>query len=99
QQKVMSLDVKEFMRRFLLHVLPTGFVRIRHYGILAARVKKTNTASVRKLSGTAENFTEKLQETWKDILGQVGIDPDKCPLCNGGKLETKFSFNSIFSTA
>ncbi len=38
----MVLDVIEFMRRFLLHVLPSGFVRIRHYGILGSRFKKVN---------------------------------------------------------
>ena len=42
KKKIMVLDVIEFMRRFLLHVLPSGFVRIRHYGILGSRFKKVN---------------------------------------------------------
>jgi hypothetical protein len=40
QQKVMTLDALEFMRRFLLHVLPRGFVKIRHFGFLANRERK-----------------------------------------------------------
>jgi hypothetical protein len=41
QEKVLTLDVEEFVRRFLLHVLPAGFHKIRHYGLLAARNRKT----------------------------------------------------------
>jgi hypothetical protein len=44
--KTMSLDAVEFIRRFLLHVLPSGLVRIRHFGFLANRVRKTKTDSV-----------------------------------------------------
>jgi len=99
QQKIMSLHAIEFMRRFLLHVLPTGFVRIRHYGILSARIKKTNATQIRKLCKVGENLSENLQKTWKEIIGQVGIDPDKCPSCGCGRLEMKFSIKSIFSTA
>jgi hypothetical protein len=40
KQRVMALDAVEFLRRFLLHVLPKGFVRIRHYGLLANRFRK-----------------------------------------------------------
>ena len=47
--KTMTLDVGEFMRRFLLHVLPTGFHRIRHYGILANAGRKANLALARAL--------------------------------------------------
>jgi hypothetical protein len=47
--KTMTLDVGEFMRRFLLHVLPTGFHRIRHYGIFANAGRKANLALARAL--------------------------------------------------
>ncbi|HYA47503.1 MAG TPA: IS91 family transposase [Burkholderiales bacterium] len=49
RHKTMTLDAQEFMRRFLLHVLPTGFHRIRHYGLLANGVRKTNLAQARAL--------------------------------------------------
>jgi len=44
-QKVMSLDTDEFIRRFLLHVLPSGFQRIRHYGLLANRYRAVGSYS------------------------------------------------------
>jgi hypothetical protein len=49
RQQVMTLDTHEFMRRFLLHVLPHGFHRIRHYGLFASATRKANIARVRKL--------------------------------------------------
>jgi hypothetical protein len=47
RHKTMTLDAKEFMRRFLLHVLPSGFHRIRHYGLLANAARRENLATVR----------------------------------------------------
>jgi hypothetical protein len=49
RQKLMSLSTEEFMRRFLLHVLPRGFHRIRHYGLLAHARRKMNIATARAL--------------------------------------------------
>jgi hypothetical protein len=49
RHKVMTLSPQEFMRRFLLHVLPTGFHRIRHYGLLANRARTMCLATVRAL--------------------------------------------------
>ena len=47
--RTMTLEPGEFMRRFLLHVLPTGFHRIRHYGLLASAARKANIARAREL--------------------------------------------------
>jgi hypothetical protein len=47
--KTMTLEAGEFMRRFLLHVLPGGFHRIRHYGLLAKPVRRASLATVREL--------------------------------------------------
>jgi len=49
RHKTMTLDPAEFMRRFLLHVLPTGFHRIRHYGLLANAGRRENLARARTL--------------------------------------------------
>ncbi len=49
RQQVMTLDAHEFMRRFLLHVLPHGFHRIRHYGLFASATRKANIARAREL--------------------------------------------------
>jgi hypothetical protein len=46
RHKAMTLAPEEFMRRFLLHVLPGGFHRIRHYGLLANGARKTNLGTV-----------------------------------------------------
>jgi Putative transposase/Transposase zinc-binding domain len=53
RQKVMRLAKDEFIRRFLIHVLPTGFHRIRHYGLFASGVRAQNIARVRELLGAA----------------------------------------------
>jgi hypothetical protein len=49
QHKVMALEAVEFIRRFLLHVVPSGFVRIRHYGLMGNRVRAANLARCRAL--------------------------------------------------
>ena len=49
RQQIMTLDTHEFMRRFLLHVLPHGFHRIRHYGLFASATRKANIARIREL--------------------------------------------------
>ena len=49
RQQVMTLDAHEFLRRFLLHVLPLGFHRIRHYGLLASATRKASIARAREL--------------------------------------------------
>jgi hypothetical protein len=53
RQRTMRLDAIEFVRRFLMHVLPSGFVRIRHYGLLANRHRQQKLARCRKLLGVA----------------------------------------------
>lgn len=56
--KVMQLDAAEFIRRFLLHVLPSGFMRIRHYGLFANRHRKVKLARCRALLGQSEPAVE-----------------------------------------
>ena len=53
RQQVMTLDAHEFIRRFLMHVLPHGFHRIRHYGLFASATRKANLARVRELLAVA----------------------------------------------
>ncbi|TVQ73048.1 MAG: IS91 family transposase [Oceanospirillales bacterium] len=88
EKKVMTLHVKEFMRRFLLHVLPKGFVRIRHFGFLSSRAKKAKIATIRALIGLANYLSGKAEkETWKELLlRKTGIDADRCPKCKIGFL-------------
>jgi hypothetical protein len=61
--KTMTLEAGEFMRRFLLHVLPAGFHRIRHYGLLANPVRRANLAKVRDLLHVAPQFDTPSDDT------------------------------------
>jgi len=67
RQQVMTLPAEEFIRRFLLHVLPTGFHRIRHYGLLASGTRKASLALARQLLAVApppeDNAPEELLDT------------------------------------
>ena len=87
--KVMDLDALEFIRRFLLHVLPKKLVKIRYYGLLGFRNKKDKIALCRKLLGVKEDaFKEKeIPECWKELYEFVtGNDISRCPYCKKGKL-------------
>jgi len=59
--KFMTLDGEEFMRRFLLHVLPKGFRKIRYFGFLSPRYKTENIRIIRELIGKTERFLSLLK--------------------------------------
>ena len=83
KQKVMTLDAFEFIRRFLLHVLPDGFVKIRHYGLLSNRNRKACLEICRTLLGVKEPDPAP-SETWQESLLRItGVDVTRCPLCQG----------------
>ena len=80
RQRVMTLDAIEFIRRFLLHVLPKGFVRIRHFGLLANRCRSERLACCRELIAH-EN----------ENAGELSCDPVRhdqriCPVCKKGRM-------------
>jgi hypothetical protein len=77
RQRVMTLGVDEFIRRFLLHVLPCGFHRIRHYGLFASATRKANIARVRELLAVATPPPESVEaeEPPAQLL--------PCPCCGG----------------
>jgi hypothetical protein len=80
--KVMVLATSEFIRRFLMHVLPAGFMRIRHYGFLANNGKRKRMARLKTLSNTKLCATGKLSGL-ELACRLVGRDITKCPLCGG----------------
>jgi Putative transposase len=81
--KVMRLTAEEFIRRFLLHVLPKRFVRIRHYGLLAGRNVNTQLARCRHLLGGAAVETP-VERTWLEQLREgMGHELNCCPQCQG----------------
>ena len=81
RQKVMRLATPEFIRRFLIHVLPDGFHRIRHYGFLSSSKRRANIASIRALLDVqcAEQITEPEPEA--EIAPFALREP--CPCCGG----------------
>lgn len=79
RMKVMRLDTHEFIRRFLMHVLPDGFHRIRHYGLLASAQCKANIAKVRALIGASAPEQEPPSED--DPKPLTLREP--CPCCGG----------------
>ena len=76
RQSVMTLTTDEFIRRFLTHVLPRGFHRIRHYGLLASSSRKTNLARARALLEVAAPPDE------AGLEEPVDLRPP-CPCCGG----------------
>jgi len=91
QNKLMSLDVFEFIRRFFLHILPPGFVRIRYYGIMSNRNRNKKLKQCRELLGVhSPEELEKIPMDWKDLLLELtGFDISICPRCGKGHMVIK----------
>jgi len=90
-QKTMTLPAGEFIRRFLLHVLPAGFHRIRHYGLLGNRHRKEQLARCRQLLGTTSPKTIASASTsppdYRDRYEALtGISLRTCPVCRDGHM-------------
>jgi Putative transposase/Transposase zinc-binding domain len=88
-KKTKTLPGTEFTRRFLLHVVPRGFVRVRHFGLLANGVKVHRLAQARTLLGTPAppQPSPPKRESWQDTYRRlVGKDALLCPACGVGRL-------------
>jgi hypothetical protein len=89
RKKTMTLDAQEFIRRFLLHVLPDGFMRLRHFGFLANRSKKQALAQCRKLLDLDPALPQSPILSAKDQLVKItGVDLSRCPCCHEGTMIT-----------
>ena len=87
RKKTMTLEAQEFIRRFLLHVLPQGFMRIRHFGLLANRAKKLALAQCRKLLDLDPALPQPPLLSAKDLLLKItGVDLSRCPCCGEGRM-------------
>jgi putative transposase/transposase-like zinc-binding protein len=88
-KKEMTLSATEFLRRFLLHVLPGGFMRVRHYGLLANRQKNKKLVRCQELLGDrpsaplAPRSEESIPERIKRL---TGVDITRCPVCGTGPM-------------
>jgi hypothetical protein len=83
QHKTMTLDAIEFLRRFLQHVLPKGFVKIRHYGLLANGQRAVRLALCRRLLLVA-NLAASLPSVDQALIEPA--EPRCCPACGGSRL-------------
>lgn len=93
--KPLTLKGREFIRRFLMHILPKGFVKIRYYGILANRNKKTKLVRCQKLTRSPSYKPQFEGLKTVDILCLLtGRDVTLCPACKDGKLKLVSSFGS-----
>src|SRR5437773_991891 len=89
RQKTMTLEADEFIRRFLLHVLPEGFQRLRHYGFLSHRYRSAKLALCRRLLGVASTDLaprpDKLD--FRDLYEKLtGKSLRECPVCHAGRM-------------
>lgn len=91
----MTLDVFEFIRRFLLHILPGGFVKIRHYGILSNRNRITKLKKCKELLGQQKKAMKlDKKESWQELIFRLtGIDYTICPNCGKGHMGKKDKVN------
>ena len=88
KRKVMTLDADEFIRRFLLHVLPDGFHRIRHYGYLANGGRAAKLAHCRRLLAAPEPAPPPAAADYRERYRQLtGRSLDLCPCCGGRMIE------------
>ena len=87
RRKTMTLDAEEFIRRFLLHVLPDRFQRIRYYGLLGNRHRGEKLALCRALMGMPEPETDDMVKDYRDRCEELtGVSLWECPVCRHGRM-------------
>jgi hypothetical protein len=87
KQKIIKLQATEFIRRFLLHVLPNSFCKIRYYGLFATRNRSTMLARCRKAMGRPRKVSRFVGFSRQEQLRLItGIDISICPVCHKGKM-------------
>jgi hypothetical protein len=90
KEKIMTLDASEFLRRFLLHILPDGLCKIRYYGFLSNRKRQNRLARCRALLNVPTHKNDSHHKSWQDMLQELtGIDVRVCPSCHAGRMLTE----------
>ena len=88
EMRFMTLEAHEFIRRFLLHIVPMGFMKIRYFGFLSHKNKKQAIKLLRKLIDPDAKLPEKISETILEMMLRLtGIDITCCPKCKKGKMK------------
>jgi hypothetical protein len=91
KKKIMTLEALEFIRRFSLHILPKGFMRIRHYGIVSSSRKQKTLPLIHQQLNSEYVVPQK--KDWKQISTALGFNPDCCPVCNQQTMITLLCFD------
>jgi len=98
--RFVTLEPFELIRRFLLHVLPDGFMKIRHYGILSNRNRGTKLLKAKRLLHVRRSPQAEGKEGWQDLLFRLtGIDVSACPKCGAGKMRLREAIFPVLSRA
>lgn len=87
QQKTMTVSAEEFIRRFLIHTLPSGFQRIRYYGFLGSRYRQQKLARCRELLNMPAALAESGETGYRDRYEALtGTSLRECPICHRGQM-------------
>ena len=87
KSKALTVSAGELIRRYLLHILPTGFMKIRYYGFLASANKKGSIPLIQRLIDPHFKNTEKQEETIQEVMLRLtGNDISRCPECGKGEM-------------
>jgi hypothetical protein len=89
RQRTMTLEAVEFIRRFLLHILPRGFKRMRHYGFLANGVRTIKLPLCRRLLGQAPRRPATVSPASDTAAARPPPPPDVCPTCHVGRMQVQ----------
>ncbi len=84
-KRVIAMDGEQFIARLLLHVLPSGFKRIRHYGLLAPAAKTARLATARRLLAMPQANPRAIEDAQAFMRRVAGIDVECCPHCKLGR--------------
>jgi hypothetical protein len=96
-RRTMTISAEEFIRRFMLHVLPKGFTKIRYFGFLSHTRKKSAITRIRRIISPLLVAPEVKKETIQEIMLRVtGIDITLCPECGKGRITTQARIPATF---
>src|SRR5262249_26349487 len=85
--KLMTLEAHEFIRRYLSHILPDGFMRVRYFGFLANAVKKNTISLIRSLLSSRQQINILANDSTLELIERVmGINLTQCKQCKIGQL-------------
>jgi len=96
KQKELKLQSVEFIHRFMLHVLPKSFCKIRYYGLFACRIRRTVLQKCKKAIGIANAKSKFMGLSWqKQLYVLTGKDVTLCPVCKKGNMTQSFIINKL----